>query len=304
MAKVAFFGLGLMGEPMAGHLIAGGHEVVVVAHRRRDPVERLVARGAREAATPQAAAAQTEVAITVLPTAAEVEETLFGPAGLAAAMRQGYVVVDMGTSYPPDTRRIGARVEAAGGRMVDAPITGGPSGAQAATLTIMVGGDPTAVEVVRPLLELMGKTIVYFGGLGAGHTAKLVQNLIGIVTSAAICEGFALAARAGLDLGALFQMLSASTSNSPQLQHVVSKVFARDFDRVGFRLDLSFKDIKQATALGRELGVPLLASNGAAELMQLARAAGYGNQDSTAMVRGLERLLGIEIRGERGPAAP
>jgi 2-hydroxy-3-oxopropionate reductase len=297
MAKVAFFGLGLMGEPMAGHLLAGGHEVVVVPHRRRDPIDRLVARGAREAATPQAAAAQTEVAITVLPTAAEVEETIFGPSGLAAAMRPGYTVVDMGTSYPPDTRRIGARVEAAGGRMVDAPITGGPSGARAATLTIMVGGELAAVEAVRPLLALMGKTIVYFGGLGAGHTAKLVQNLIGIVTSAAICEGFALAARAGLDLSALFQMLSASTSNSPQLQHVVSKVFARDFDQVGFRLDLSFKDIKQATALGRELGVPLLASNGAVEMMQLARAAGYGHQDTTAMVRGLERVLGLEIRG-------
>jgi 2-hydroxy-3-oxopropionate reductase len=163
------------------------------------------------------------------------------------------------------------------GHLLDAPVTGGPSGARAATLTIMVGGDPVTLESVRPLLAAMGTHIFRFGDIGAGHTAKLVQNLIGIVANAGITEGFALAA-AGLDVSQLFQMLSSSTSNSPALQHVIPKVFARDFDTIGFRLDLSYKDIRQATALARELAVPLLASNGAVELLQLARAAGAGNQ--------------------------
>lgn len=298
MANLAFFGPGKMGEPMAGYLLDAGHKVVVVLHRDQGPVERLKARGAREAATPAEAARQTDVAIMILPTSAEVEEKVFGPSGIAEAMRPGYTVIDMGTSYPPDTRRLAARFQALGGRFLDAPVTGGPSGARAATLTIMVGGDPATLEPVRPLLAAMGKHIFQFGDIGAGHTAKLVQNLIGIVANAGIAEGFTLAAAAGLDVSLLFQMLSSLTSNSPALQHVIPKVLARDFDNVGFRLDLSYKDIRQATALARELTVPLLASNGAVELMQLARAAGAGNQDSTAIVRGLESVLGIEIRGE------
>lgn len=298
MAKVAFFGPGMMGEPMAGHLLAAGHTVVVVPHRDRGPIERLVAGGAKEAKTPAEAAANTEVAILVLPTSAEVEERLFGHAGIAETMRPGYTVVDMGTSYPPDSRRLAARIQAAGGKFLDAPITGGPKGAKDATLTIMVGGDAATFEAVRPLLAAMGQHIHHFGDVGAGHTAKLVQNLIGIVTSAGIAEGFALAAAAGLDVSQLFQMLSSSTSNSPALQHVVPRMFARDFDKVSFRLDLSYKDLRQATALARELTLPLLAANGAVELYQLARAAGAGSQDSTALIRGLEKVLGVEIRGE------
>jgi 3-hydroxyisobutyrate dehydrogenase-like beta-hydroxyacid dehydrogenase len=298
MAHVAFFGPGKMGEHMAGHLLDAGHKVVVVAHRDRGPVERLLARGAREAGTAADAAAQTDMAIMVLPTSVEVEEKLFAPSGIVSGMRPGYVAVDMGTSYPPDTRRLAERFAAAGGTLIDAPITGGPSGAKQATLTIMVGGDPATVAKVKPLLAVMGKQIFHFGPTGAGHVAKLVQNLIGIVTNVGICEGFALAAKAGLDVSQVFQMLSGSTSNSPQLQYVVPKVFARDFDNIGFRLDLSFKDIKQATALGRELAVPLIAANGAVEMMQLARAAGFGGQDSVALVRGLERAIGVEIRGE------
>lgn len=298
MAQVAFFGPGMMGEHMAGHLLEAGHTVVVVPHRNRGPIDRLIARGAKEASTPAAAAAQTEIAVMVLPTALEVEETLFGRQGIAGAMRPGYIVVDMGTSYPPDIRRLAARVEAAGAKLMDAPISGGTRGAKEGTLAIMVGGDPGTFETVRPLLEAMGKHLFHFGDVGAGHTAKLVQNLIGIVTNAGICEGFALAAKAGLDLSRLFQMLTVSTSNSPQLQHVITKVFARDFDTVGFRLDLSFKDLKQATALGRELAVPLITANGAAEMIELARAAGFGHQDMTALARGLEKVIGVEIRGE------
>ncbi len=298
MANVAFFGPGKMGEPMAGHLLDAGHQVVVVPHRDWGPIERLKARGARQAVTPADAARQTEVAIMILPTSGEVEEKLFGPSGIDEAMRPGYTVIDMGTSYPPDTRRLAARVRALGGRFLDAPVTGGPKGAREAALTIMVGGDVPTLESVRPLLAAMGKHIFHFGDVGAGHTAKLVQNLIGIVANAGIVEGFALAAAAGLDVGLLFQMLSSSTSNSPALQHVIPRVFARDFDNISFRLDLSYKDIRQATALARELAIPLLASNGAVELMQLARAAGAGSQDSTAIVRGLEKVLGIEITRE------
>jgi 3-hydroxyisobutyrate dehydrogenase-like beta-hydroxyacid dehydrogenase len=296
MARVAFFGAGLMGEHMAGHLLAAGHQVTVMAHRNREPIDRLVAKGAAEVAMPAEAAGRTEAAIMMLPTANEVETVIFGRQGLAERMSPGYTVIDMSTSYPPDTRRIAARFIETGGRFLDAPVTGGPSGAKNKTLTIMVGGDPTTLASARLLLEAMGQSIHHFGPVGAGHTAKLIQNMIGIIASAGIAEGFALAAAAGLDVQQFFQMLTSSTSNSPALQHVVPKVFAREFDKIGFRLDMAYKDIKQATALAREMTVPLPVANGATELMQLARAQGFGHLDSTAVIRGLEAILGIEVR--------
>lgn len=297
MANIAFFGAGLMGEPMAGHLLDAGYGVVVVPHRNREPIERLLAKGATEVSSPAEAARRTDVAIMVLPTSREVEEVLFGRRGLAAEMASEYTVIDMGTCYPPDTRRIAAQFIGMGGRFLDAPVTGGPSGAKARTLTLMVGGEQETLESVRPILEAMGQDIYHFGDVGAGHTAKLIQNMIGIIASAGIAEGFALATAARLDVGKFFKMLSSSTSNSPALQHVVPKVFAREFDKVGFKLDMAYKDIKQATALAREMTVPLPVANGATELMQLARALGFGHQDSSAVIRGLEAVLGIEVRG-------
>ncbi|MDR7522676.1 MAG: NAD-binding protein [Armatimonadota bacterium] len=147
----------------------------------------------------------------------------------------------------------------------------------------------------------MGQRVSHSGPVGAGHTAKLIQNMIGIIASAGIAEGFALAAVAGLDVQQLFQMLSSSTANSPLLQYVVPKVLARQFDRVGFRLEMAYKDIQQVAALAREMAVPMLVMNGAVELHQLALAQGFGSQDSTALIRGPETILRIEVRG-RGDA--
>ncbi len=300
MARVAFFGVGQMGEPMAGHLLSAGHALVLVAHHSRTGVERLVGKGAVEASSASDAVRRTDVAIMMLPTADEVEAVLFEPGQAATAMAPGYTVIDMGTSYPPQTRRLAMRVVERRGRFLDAPVTGGPKGAQDGTLTIMVGGEEATLESVRPLLAAMGSSIFHFGGIGAGHTAKLVQNMIGIVSSAAIAEGFALAAAAGLDVEKVYEMLASSTSASPALKFMVPKVFARAFDQVNFRLDLAYKDIRQATQLAREMTVPLLAANGATELLQLARALGFGGQDSTAVIRGLETILRLEVRGDGG----
>ena len=295
MARIAFFGVGIMGEPMVDHLLGAGHEVTVVAHRARAPIDRVVAKGAVEAPSSAEAIKRSGVTITMLPTADDVEAVLFGT-DAARVAGAGHTVIDMGTSFPPQTQRVAARVLQAGGRFLDAPVTGGPKGAQDGTLTIMVGGDASTLADVRPVLEAMGRQIYHFGPVGAGHTAKIIQNMIGIVASAGIAEGFAFAAAAGLDVEQFFTMLASSTSNSPALQGMVPKVFAREFERVNFRLDLAYKDIRQATALAREMTVPLPAANGAVELMQLARAFGYGSQDSTAMIRGLESVLRLEVR--------
>lgn len=295
--KVAFIGLGLMGEPMAGHIMRAGHQVFVVTHRNRVPIDRLVQAGAVEVETIAAAAAASDVALMVLPTSKEVEAVLFGDTGIAAGMKPGYLAVDMGTCYPTDTKRLARRFAEAGGRFIDAPVTGGVEGARAATLAIMAGGDVAAFDQIRPLLSTVGRDLYHFGDIGAGHAAKLVQNMIGFIEVAAVAEGLALSKAMGLDSQTFFHMLTNSHSNSPIVQWMVPKVFAGGFEDVEARLDIAYKDISQAAKMGREMtNLPLAVANAATEVFQLARALGFGDQDSTAVVRGLEKILGEEIR--------
>lgn len=294
--KVAFLGAGLMGEPMAGHLLRAGHEVFVTVNRNREPIERLVKAGAVEVGSPAEAAAATDVALMILPTSHEVESVLFRDDGIAAGMPPGYLAVDMGTCYPADTRRLAEQFAAAGGRLIDAPVTGGTEGARDATLSIMAGGDIAAFEQIRPLLETFGKHLYHFGEIGSGHAAKLVQNMIGFIEVAAVAEGLALSKALGLDSAPFFDMLTNSHSNSPIIQWMVPKVFAGEFEAEA-RLDIAYKDMSQAVKLGREATkLPLGIANAATEVYQLGRALGYGALDSTAVVKGLEHILGEEIR--------
>ncbi|MEQ8294960.1 MAG: NAD(P)-dependent oxidoreductase [Nitratireductor sp.] len=294
--KVAFLGAGLMGEPMAGHLLRAGHEVFVVAHRNRAPIQRLVEQGAVEVESVAAAAAASDLALMILPTSREVEKVLFGENGIAAGMGPNYLAVDMGTCYPADTKRLAERFTQSGGRLIDAPVTGGVEGARDATLSIMGGGDVDAFEQIRPLLSTFSSNLYHFGDIGAGHAAKLVQNMIGFIEVAAVAEGLALAKALKLDAPTFFHMLTNSHSNSPIIQWMVPKVFAGQFEAEA-RLDIAYKDMSQAVKLGREMtSLPLNIANAATEVFQLSRSFGFGDQDSTAVVRGLEKLLGEEIR--------
>lgn len=300
--KVAFLGAGLMGEPMAGHVLRAGHQVFVTAHRNRGPVERLVAAGAVEVSSPADAAAASDVALMILPTSREVEVVLFGSSGLATGMRPGYLAVDMGTCYPADTKRLAERFAQAGGRLIDAPVTGGTEGARNGTLAIMAGGDVAAFDEVRPLLTAFAAHLYHFGALGSGHAAKLVQNMIGFVEVAAVAEGLALSKALGLESKMFFDMLTNSHSNSPIIQWMVPKVFAGAFEAEA-RLDIAYKDMSQAVKMGREMtNLPLGIANAATEVFQLGRALGFGDQDSTAVVRGLEKILGEEMRVDIGDA--
>jgi 2-hydroxy-3-oxopropionate reductase len=296
MARVAFFGAGLIGEPMAARLLAAGHAVTVVAHRNRAPIERLVAAGAVESSSPTAAVRESDMVILVLPTAREIEEVVFGPSGFADHLPPGCLVIDMGTGFPPDTTRMAARLKEKGGRFLDAPVTGGREGARRGTLTIMVGGERDALDRARPVFEAMGTHVYHFGPAGAGHTAKLIKSMITIGCYGTVVEAFVLAGAARLDVSMLFDMLSTVGSLNPLLKSIIPKILAGDFDRVDSRVDTVFKDIKQATALGRELAVPLPVANSVAELVQLVRALGFGHLDSAALIRGLETVTGVEIR--------
>ena len=297
MLRVALVGAGLMGEPIADHLLDRGFAVATVAHRNRAPIDRLVRKGARECGTIAEAAGVSDVTLLILPTSREVEEVLFGPGGVATAMGPGHIVLDMGTCYPEDTRRLAARVIGLGARFLDAPVTGGVEAARAGSLTTMVGGDVAVLETIRPVLDAFSAKVYHFGPIGAGHAAKLIQNMIGWIEVAGIAEGLALAKATGLELDTFFSMLSHSHSNSPIVQMMVPKVLSGGFDAIDFRLELAHKDIRQAADLAREVtDVPMQVANAAEALFRLSCAEGFGGQDWTAVVRGLERRLSVEFR--------
>ncbi len=285
MARVAFIGLGTMGRPMARHLIDAGHEVVA---GDADPA-RAATLGGATAVTPAEAAREAEVAIVSLPSPAAVEEVVLGPDGLASGLGVGGVVVDMSTSPPSLARRLAAELERRGIEFLDAPVSGGPTGAEAASLAIMVGGRLEVFQRCRPLLEAMGSLVEHVGGHGAGQSVKLANNLIVACTMAAISEACAVLEREGIDPRQAYEVFSRSTSDSTVLrrrfpvpgvrpEHPAS----RDYEPL-FRLDLLVKDLGLALELAAEHGVAAPVAAAAARAYDAALDAGLGALDYSAV---------------------
>src|SRR4051812_34504786 len=195
--KVGFIGLGIMGKPMAGHLVAGGHQVY--AHDLRPVPQDLLDKGASACGSAREVAEQAEVIITMVPDTPHVEAALFGPAGVAEGLKPGRIVVDMSSIAPLETKKFAARVNELGCDYLDAPVSGGDVGAKAASLTIMVGGPEAAFEKVKPLFELMGKNITLVGGNGDGQTTKVANQIIVALTIEAVAEALLFASKAGAD---------------------------------------------------------------------------------------------------------
>jgi 3-hydroxyisobutyrate dehydrogenase len=287
MTRIAFVGLGTMGRHMAANLLAAGHELVACDV---DPAP-AAALGIPFAASPAAAAAGADVAIMSLPSPAVVEEVAVGPAGLLHGARPGAVVVDMSTSPPSLARRLAAAFEAAGVDSLDAPVSGGPAGAEAATLAIMAGGRREAFERVRPVLESMGSLVELVGGAGAGQAVKLCNNLIVGVTMAAMAEACALLEQEGIDPAQAYEVFTRSTSDSSVLrrrfpiggvrpEHPASKGY-----EPLFRLDLLRKDLALALELAAEHGIPVTVTEVAAGVYDEALEAGLGGLDYSAVYR-------------------
>lgn len=292
---VGFVGLGVMGEPMAGHLARAGHTLTVFDADPRRVHAVAAATGATPAATPSALAAASDIVITMLPDGQVVQAVAFGPDGLASGLRPGALLLDTSSSEPWLTRETAARLAERGVAMVDAPVSGAAWGAAAAELVFMVGGAPEAVARVRPLLARMGRAVHVVGPLGAGHTMKCINNLVTAMTFAATTEGMLIGARAGLDPQAMLDVLNTSTGQSwITANHIGQRILSRRFDDP-FRLALMRKDVGIALALAREqsLAVPL---SGLGEQLWAAadRAAGPGASISE-LVRWFEDLNGQQI---------
>ena len=299
--KIGFIGLGIMGAPMAGHLIAAGHTVFV--HTRSKVAPAIAESRATQCTTARGVSERADIIFTMLPDTPDVERVLFGDEGVAAGLRAGApgtdgrtgkVVVDMSSISPIATKDFAARIQALGADYLDAPVSGGEVGAKNAALTIMVGGEEAVFERVKPLFALMGKNITLVGGNGDGQTAKVANQIIVALNIEAVAEALLFAAKAGADPAKVRQALMGGFAASRILEVHGERMVKRTFDP-GFRIELHQKDLNLALSSARALGVSLPNTATAQELFNSCAAHGGKAWDHSAMVRALEKLANFEI---------
>ena len=289
---VGFVGLGIMGRPMAGHLVKGGHALHLFS--RSGVPQDLVAAGGRACASGKEVAERSQVVITMVPDTPDVDRALFGPLGVAEGLEPGKLVVDMSSVSPIETKRFAERVKALGCDYLDAPVSGGEVGARNAALTIMVGGSDTAFARARPLFELMGKNVTHVGGSGDGQTCKVANQIVVALAIEAVAEALLFASKAGADPAKVRQALLGGFASSRVLEVHGERMLKRTFEP-GFRIELHQKDLGLALAGARALGIALPNTATAQELFNACVAAGGAKWDHSAMVKALERLAAHEL---------
>ncbi len=298
--RIGFIGIGAMGQPMAANLLRKGFAVTTIVHRRPEPARRLEAQGARIAPSVADLLAECPTVIACLPTSAEVEEIVLAPGGVLEAGQEGGVFVDMGTSRPASTRMLAGRLGARGIAMVDAPITGGVRGAREGTLTIYVGGPGDAVARVRPALLAMGGAIFHMGGTGAGHLTKLLNNMLSLSSMAVLAEVLPLGVRVGLDPAQLVEALGAGSGATNAIPGRGRRILTRDFSPA-FRVGLAHKDLRLAQEVAQEVKAALPVTAAALLTYTMARSLGLEDEDTVALVKVWEQMLGVEVRGDGSP---
>lgn len=293
--RVGFVGVGTIGGPMALNVLKGGYPLTVF-DLNQARMAALIEAGAKGAPTPAEVARASDVVITMVPDAPDVEKAALGPGGIIEGLRPGALYVDMSTIDPATTRRVGAAMAARGIRMIDAPVARTVDNAIAGTLAIMMGGDPEDVEEVRPILACMGDTFTYCGPLGNGHAMKLVNNFTSAGITALLSEALAFGLRAGLELEQIMALIGSTYARNGILEHVLpAKALRGDF-RPGFMTRLSHKDQRLALKLAEGAGLDAPVGRGVFETLERALQAGYAEDDFTSMLRVNETKAGLEVR--------
>ncbi|MFL5014704.1 MAG: 2-hydroxy-3-oxopropionate reductase [Rhizobium sp.] len=287
--NIGFIGLGVMGRPMAEHLIDAGHTLHL--SRVKEGSQHLVDKGGKATASARAVAQASDIVILMLPDTSDVEAVLFGEDGVAAGLSQGKLVIDMSSISPVATKTFAKRMEALGCDYLDAPVSGGEVGAKAASLTIMVGGKEQAFERARSLFEKMGKNITHVGGSGDGQTAKVANQIIVGLTIEAVGEALLFARRAGADPAKVRSALMGGFAASRILEVHGERMVKETFEP-GFRIHLHRKDMTLAVDAARALDLSLPNTAATQQLMNAAIANGDGERDHSALIRTLELLAG------------
>ncbi len=294
ITNVGLVGVGAMGEPMGESLLRAGFSLRVCVHRNRGGVERLVGAGAIENATPADVAAGSDVVITMVPDAPQVEEAIFAPTGVALGLREGGTIVDMSTISPVASRSFHERLAERGAHMLDAPVSGGPARAKTGELTIMAGGDAQTFARCEPVLRALG-TPTLVGRAGMGETFKLVNQIIISTVMIADVEGLVFAKKAGADIGLLRQVLGTATASNYLLNTWLPKAWFEEHHKGGFALDLLRKDLRAALEAAHAIGAPLTSSALAYDLYTKASLAGHGAEDYSAVAEVYESAAGTQI---------
>ena len=290
--KIGFIGIGIMGAPMAGHLLDAGHEV---AANNLSPIpQELMDKGAKEVATAREAAEHGEVIIIMVPDTPDVEMVLFGENGVADGLSAGKIVIDMSSISPVETKQFAEKINALDCKYLDAPVSGGEVGAKAGTLTIMVGGDQETFDKAKPLFELMGQNITLVGGNGDGQTCKVANQIIVGLTIEAVGEALLFASKAGADPAKVREALMGGFASSKILEIHGERMIMRTFDP-GFRIELHQKDLNLALSNARKLQMALPNTATAQELFNSVAAQGDQGLDHSAMVLALEKLAAFKV---------
>jgi 3-hydroxyisobutyrate dehydrogenase-like beta-hydroxyacid dehydrogenase len=295
--KVGFIGLGAMGGPMALNLMKHGFSLVV---HDIDPkkLEPAAAMGAAVAQSPEAVAATAERTISMVETTDQAEAVIIGEHGIINGAGPGHIVLCMSTIDPFAARRFADRLAERGIAMLDAPVSGGTVRAKSGELSVIVGGAPETYAACEDLFRAMGKNLFHVGPLGLGLAMKLVNNMLGQVSTVAIAEALVFGVKAGLDPHKIYEVIRVSTGSSVQFENRVPRMLRRDFTPGG-TIDISYKDQDLETSFAKRLGVPLLLANLTQQVYQMARAQGLNKEDGSAIIKVFEEFAGVKIgKGE------
>jgi 2-hydroxy-3-oxopropionate reductase len=293
MLKIGYIGLGLMGKPIAGNILKAGFPLIV-HNRSRAAVDELVAAGAQAAASPAEVARQVDVIFTNLPDTPDVEKVVLGPDGILSAAHPGLVYVDNSTIKPAAARSIAGQLAAKGAFALDAPVSGGDIGARNATLTVMVGGEASALEKVLPVLLAMGKTVTHVGGPGAGQVAKAANQIMVAAQMVAMAELLVFSQKAGVDPKKVVEAIKGGAAQCWTLDVKPPRLFAGNRSP-GFKARMQAKDLNIVLESARAYGVPLPGTAGNAQLFSAMLQMGMGELDNSAVLGVLEALAGIQL---------
>ena len=293
---IGFVGLGIMGKPMAGNLLKAGYALTVYS-RQRAAVEALMADGASGAQSAREAAEEADVVIIIVTDTPDVRQVILGQEGILEGIQSGKVIIDMSTISPTVTREIAQTAETKGVHLLDAPVSGGEGGAIAATLSIMVGGEEDVFQSCLPIFRAMGKNITHMGPSGTGQLTKLCNQIAVAVTNLAMSEALVFGAKAGVNLEKMQQAISAGAAGSWQLSNLAPRILQRDFDP-GFMVKLQQKDLRLVLQEAEHLQLPLPATSLVHNLFHALEASGAGDEGTHALVKVLEGLAGVEVKGE------
>ncbi len=291
VATVGFVGVGNMGNPMALNLLKKGYTLTVF-DLHRPAMQNLVTAGAKGAASAAEAVAQCDVLFTSLPGTPEVEAFYLGEKGAIALAKAGAALVDLSSVLPSTPRKVEAAAKARGLQFLEAPVSGGVTGAAAATLAVMTGGDAATLARVRPMLEAIGANIYHVGPAGAANTVKAINNMMSTVNACNMMEGFAVGLKAGIDLKVMADIIKTSSGNSNALARVDRALIPRNFEP-GFKVALMNKDLDTFHTIAKEVHVPVSFSNMAQHYQQAALAAGLGEKDTSVIFTLIEQRAGL-----------